>query len=506
MSAPTMTKTDLLLLGLLLERPMHGYELYQYIQSEGIDTWFHVSAAGVYYSLGKLRDRGLVAESRQRGRRSSRKSIYRLTEEGRAAFFEAMEVQLASKEVAYLDYDLSIYLLNKFPLPRAIPQLEKHLALLAKESQNVQAALAAEAEDGLSPVKLAILDHKARFLNMERDWLADVTCSIQDSGRIGDAQAKDPRGLMVLSGNLRNYHLPDLLRLIVSGRHSGTLTVSDGAKMRTLSFEEGRPICASCRDREDPEVPPASREQVMERVCELFRWQEGQFTFDQRMGCQAWCVPIEYSAEELILRGCRKVDNWDIIQHLVPSADTIFEQGSVSQHLDRLELSSIEHRVVAAVDGVMDVATIARELDLTLFETSRACYCLTAIGVLRTADPHKIRLRRVFRELAELMCYSTLDWRATPDDRVCEEEVNARCADLPLSLDRGRLQDQTDPQLGIDELKEMYGLFLLNQFRVVSQRFGGANARQAFQRSLSQLDPELQAVAARYGFDRIMEN
>ena len=74
-------------LALLDDRPMHGYELHQQIQAEGIDVWFNVSMAGVYYSLGKLRDRGLVAESRQRGRRSVRKSIYRLTDEGRAAFF-----------------------------------------------------------------------------------------------------------------------------------------------------------------------------------------------------------------------------------------------------------------------------------------------------------------------------------------------------------------------------------------------------------------------------------
>ena len=83
MAAPLTTKIDLLLLGLLLDRPMHGYELYQQIQAEGIDDWFNVSMAGVYYSLGKLRDQEFVAESRQRGARSARRSIYRLTEEAR---------------------------------------------------------------------------------------------------------------------------------------------------------------------------------------------------------------------------------------------------------------------------------------------------------------------------------------------------------------------------------------------------------------------------------------
>jgi hypothetical protein len=77
---------------------------------------------------------------------------------------------------------------------------------------------------------------------------------------------------------------------------------------------------------------------------------------------------------------------------------------------------------------------------------------------------------------------------------------------LPLFLDKGRLRDQTDPQIGIDDLKEMYRLFLENQLQVVSQRFGRTNARHAFERSLSQLSPELQDTAERYGFHRITES
>jgi hypothetical protein len=214
-------------------------------------------------------------------------------------------------------------------------------------------------------------------------------------------------------------------------------------------------------------------------------------------------VALECSAEELILRGCRQVDNWTTIQRLVPSSDAIFELGPAARILERLSLSPVEAEVVAEVDGVKDVAAVARNLDLTLFEASRVFYCLTAIGVLHTADLDKIRLRRVFREIAELMCQSTIAWRATPDDRDCELEVNQRTADLPIQLDHGRVEDQVDPQLEIDELKEIYNRFLQVQFKVVSRRFGQTNARQSFERTLRQLAPELQDVAKRYGFDRV---
>ena len=73
---------------------------------------------------------------------------------------------------------------------------------------------------------------------------------------------------------------------------------------------------------------------------------------------------------------------------------------------------------------------------------------------------------------------------------------------LPLRLNDGRIEDQSDPQLRTEELVEMYRLFLQNQFQVVSRRFGRENARRALARMLRQLAPELQDIARRYGFDK----
>jgi hypothetical protein len=209
------------------------------------------------------------------------------------------------------------------------------------------------------------------------------------------------------------------------------------------------------------------------------------------------------SAEDLILCGCRWVDNWTIIQRLIPSSDLIFELGLGAQRLESLSLTPGERRIVDAIDGIRDVATIAGQLGLTVFEASRAFYCLAAIGVVRTADQDKIRLRRVFREIAELMCSSTIAWRTSPDDRACEDEVNELTSGLPLCLNQGRIEDQAEPRLKIDELVEMYRQFLEAQLDVVTRRFGRVNAQESFERTLRQLAPELQDVARRYGFDKV---
>ena len=507
MNTPATTKTDLLLLGLLLDRPMHGYDLYQMIKHEGIDGWFSISAAGVYYSLRKLRDQGLVVESRQRRGGSASKSIYRLTGNGRTAFVDAMEAELSSQEESCLDYDLPIYLLNKLPVDRALPPLERREAFLAEQLEKAQAAVAAQKARGSSSLKLAILEHRHRFLEMEKAWLADVTATIRQESEDRAEPGDGPhQGLMVLNGDLRSFHLPDLLYLIISGQHSGSLRVTDGAETRTLVFAEGKLECASCQHRGAPSAATSSCEEVLSGLCDVFRWQQGRFTFDQSGEPAAGCVPVECSVEELILRGCRKVDSWSIIQQLVPSDEIIFEVGPNLQHLQQMAPTETEDRVVAAVDGVKDVAAIARELDLTLFEASRVFYCLTAIGVLQTADVDKILLRRAFREITELMCRSTLTWRSSQDVYTCEQEVNERTESLPISLVDGRIQDQVDRQMETDELKEMYTRFLTEQFAVVSNRFGRTNAQQSFDQALRQLAPELQTVARRHGLDRLSRN
>ena len=83
---------------------------------------------------------------------------------------------------------------------------------------------------------------------------------------------------------------------------------------------------------------------------------------------------------------------------------------------------------MALIDGFKDVTAIARSSGFTEFETSKTLYGLYAVGYVQPADPDKSKLRRVFREFAELMCRGALPIRTTPEEAsACEHEVNKRC-------------------------------------------------------------------------------
>jgi DNA-binding PadR family transcriptional regulator len=463
---------------------MHGYEILQALRAAEIDLWFPISPATIYYSLEKLRRQGLVSESRARGRGPER-TVYYITDRGRDAFFAALEAALASQELTRFEYHGGILLLNKLPQDRALALLEQRRAFLHRRAEELKEALQHAAGD---PLRGAILKHVALCVRGEQEWLEGIIRHLRGE------EVQEYRGLMLLSGDPRDFHLPDVLKLIASGRYSGTLTVTDGVVTRTLTFREGQPVCASSRRADGPVRDPV---QIMNDIYDLFRWQEGAFTFDQRFVSMEECLVLHIRIQDLILAGARWADNWAIIQRVVPSPEAVFERrnGAVAEGI---ELTPEERCVWEALDGIRDVTDVARACDLTEFETSKILYTLHAAGLIQPGEMDKIRLRRCFREVAELLCRATKPYRASPDDFSCEEEVNRRCADLPIRFYASRIEDRTDPALPTEELAAVYRRFLETQRAAIRERFGEERLAAWRAQVVSQISPGLQKILRQY--------
>lgn len=87
-----LTTPDLVLLSLLAERPMHGYEANLELERRQVRDWAGISRPQVYYSLEKLRAQGLIraAESEYRAAGPER-SVFATTAKGRTALARALE-------------------------------------------------------------------------------------------------------------------------------------------------------------------------------------------------------------------------------------------------------------------------------------------------------------------------------------------------------------------------------------------------------------------------------
>jgi DNA-binding PadR family transcriptional regulator len=84
-----LTTPDLVLLSLLAERPMHGYEANLELERR---NWAGISRPQVYYSLQKLAEQNLIRATEGQGTSSGpERSVFATSAKGRAALADALE-------------------------------------------------------------------------------------------------------------------------------------------------------------------------------------------------------------------------------------------------------------------------------------------------------------------------------------------------------------------------------------------------------------------------------
>lgn len=89
--AARLTTPDLVLLSLLAERPMHGYQANAELERRCIRDWAAISRPQVYYSLEKLAKAGMLrARETNEPAAGPERTSFATTAKGRAALAEAL--------------------------------------------------------------------------------------------------------------------------------------------------------------------------------------------------------------------------------------------------------------------------------------------------------------------------------------------------------------------------------------------------------------------------------
>jgi DNA-binding PadR family transcriptional regulator len=88
-----LTTPDLVLLSLLAERPMHGYQANLELERREIRDWANLSRQQVYYSLEKLAHAGLIRSlETEQPAAGPERSTFETTAKGREALADALEL------------------------------------------------------------------------------------------------------------------------------------------------------------------------------------------------------------------------------------------------------------------------------------------------------------------------------------------------------------------------------------------------------------------------------
>jgi DNA-binding PadR family transcriptional regulator len=91
-SGERLTAPDLVILSLLAERPMHGYEVNATLEDRKIRDWAAVSRPQIYYSLDKLTRLGLIRVTEDAASPAGpERRVFQTTAQGRQRLADALE-------------------------------------------------------------------------------------------------------------------------------------------------------------------------------------------------------------------------------------------------------------------------------------------------------------------------------------------------------------------------------------------------------------------------------
>lgn len=237
---------------------------------------------------------------------------------------------------------------------------------------------------------------------------------------------------MGLEGNLREFSLAEVLKLIEVSKKTGVLNITRPEAEGQIYFRDGNVYFARSNwnrtslgvrllrakkitreqletaleiqkkeggkrrlgqilveknyiDRESLET--FVKRQILDSVFDLFRWPEGDFAFEADKVAEEEDIGISVSTDNLIMESSRRLKEWERIKQKIPSLDMVFRMAEAPGEGEReILLKPKEWKLLRFVDGNRDISTIIRALGISDFEACKIIYGLYSVGLLELAE------------------------------------------------------------------------------------------------------------------------
>lgn len=236
---------------------------------------------------------------------------------------------------------------------------------------------------------------------------------------------------MALEGNLKDFSLEDVFRLLQTGSKTGVLHVDRADQHGVVCFRDGHVYFASAggthepvskrlarvgvvsekqlrqaqglmkiqkKDKADrrlgqilvdegyldgPVLEDFVRSQVAEELFDLLRWEEGDIRFESDEVVEDSDIGIGVSIEAVMADTAKRLEMWARIREKIPSLDTRFAMsGSPAGKSTDIHLKPREWMLLCYLHGSRSVRELVELTGYTDFDTARVLYGMYANGLV----------------------------------------------------------------------------------------------------------------------------
>ena len=176
----------LAVLSCLIERPMHPYEISTTLRERGKEHSIKLNYGSLYSVVESLQKHGLITaqETTRAGRRPER-TVYAITDSGRAEFEDWLSELLSTPVREYTSLVAGLSLIGGLPPNVVADLLDTRVEKLRAEVGTVEGMLAGAREQGVPDLFLIESVFRVRMLRAEEEFVTQLSRDIRSSALPG---------------------------------------------------------------------------------------------------------------------------------------------------------------------------------------------------------------------------------------------------------------------------------------------------------------------------------
>jgi DNA-binding PadR family transcriptional regulator len=159
---------ELAVLGLLKERPMHGYQLSREL-TDSLGGLWRVSYGSLYPTLRRLERDGAIESEAGDERGARRKKVYRITEAGEAMFLDLLQEAPQDGQAEDARFRMRLAFFRYLPPETRIRLLERRRQALQRRLATISESLRADRGDDVYGT--ALIEHSRESIGSDITWL-----------------------------------------------------------------------------------------------------------------------------------------------------------------------------------------------------------------------------------------------------------------------------------------------------------------------------------------------
>lgn len=277
-----------------------------------------------------------------------------------------------------------------------------------------------------------------------------LKCEARNAEITHKGSASAWRATVAFEGNLKDFALGDVFRLIATGGKTGTLYLDRGANQAKVCFRDGRIFFATSTLRHEPlgsrlvqaraiseaqlqnalEVQESEkgtkggrrigqilideglledivlerfiREQIVDTLFDLFRWDDGSMRFELDDSASEEDIGLSAPVDLIIEEASRRLEQWDRMGAHIPSLDARFVMAvSPAEKSMEIYLKPREWMLLCHMHGGQGIRSLAEATGFTHFETARILYGMLSAGLVETCEGPEVASLPTFDVVAD---------------------------------------------------------------------------------------------------------